>query len=119
MLFRSNRKSHGTGQEDQTDTREETVRNIIIAGTYQEAKDWRERNDKSVNEWVYLSNPKTIVGLSEVHGVFIGTWKERPDIEEILDIMASMRKPGKLYTGFATAIVQHEAYKRNLEKNLV
>ena len=94
--------------------------NYIIAGTYQEAKDWWVRNDKSVNEWVYLSNPKTIVGLSEVHGVFIGTWKERDDIEDILDAMASMRKPGTLYSlGISTAILDYEAYKHNLEKNLV
>ena len=96
------------------------MRNIIIAGNYQEAKDWRMRNNKKPDEWLYLSNPKTIVGLSEVHGVFIGTWKERDDIEEILDAMASMRKPGTLHSlGISTAILHYEAYKHNLEKNVV
>ena len=96
------------------------MRNFIIAGTYQEAKDWRMRNDKSPDEWVYLSNPKTIVGLSEVHGVFIGTWKERPDIGHILHLISTMRKPGTLHSlGISTAILHYEAYKHNLEKNVV
>ena len=96
------------------------MRNIIIAGTYQQAKDWRIRNDKSAEEWVYLSNPKYLSGLSEVHGVFIGTWKERPDIEDILDMLSTMRKPGTLHSlGLATAILDYGAYKHNLEKNVV
>ena len=94
--------------------------NYIISGNLTEAVDWLNENNKSRADWKYLSKPEQLRGLSEVHGVFIGTWKERPDIEDILDVMASMRKPGTLHSlGLATAILHYEAYKHNLEKNLV
>jgi hypothetical protein len=69
---------------------------------------------------VYISNTKSLSGLSEVHGVFIGTWKEREDIEDILDMLSTMRNPRSFHSkGLATAITQYEEYKYNLEKTVV
>ena len=88
------------------------MKNYIIAGTYQEAMNWQLRNDKPLDEWKYVPNPVYLKGLSEIHGVFIGTWKERPDIEEILHILATVRRPGTLQgLGVSTAILEYEIYK--------
>jgi len=37
--------------------------------------------------YVYVSSPDTLRGHQDVHGVFIGTWRERKDIVDILDTL--------------------------------
>ena len=37
--------------------------------------------------YVYVSSPDTLRGHQDIHGVFIGSWRERIDIVEILDAL--------------------------------
>lgn len=60
------------------------MKTFVIAGN------WNEFNyygrDKVLDKhYVYVSSPDTLRGHQDVHGVFIGTWRERSDIVEILD----------------------------------
>jgi hypothetical protein len=65
---------------------------FVVAGNYQQYKEWVHRNmdryyannpSMSLSNFVYVSGPEVYRGFSEVHGVFTGTYKERPDIKEI------------------------------------
>ena len=70
----------------------------IIAGTSQQAQEWLRTNfqeriatgDKSVslNDYSIVFDAQMLRGLQDVHGVFIGTWRDRKDIVEILDVLA-------------------------------
>ena len=57
---------------------------FVIAGN------WNEFNyygrDKVLDKhYVYVSSPDTLRGHQDIHGVFIGSWRGRSDIVEILD----------------------------------
>ena len=70
---------------------------FVIAGNRAEADDWIKSNlEKRKNsgettlswsEYVFVSGPEQLRGWNEPHGVFIGTWKERKDMEEIFQML--------------------------------
>jgi hypothetical protein len=68
---------------------------FIVAGNYQQYKDWVKRNiDRlyqadpsksiSMSNFVYVSVEDTFRGHREVHGYFVGTFRDRPDIKDIV-----------------------------------
>jgi len=68
---------------------------FIVAGNYQQYKDWVKRNiDRiyqadpsrsiSLSNFVYVSVPDIFSGHRNVHGYFVGTFRDRPDIKEIV-----------------------------------
>jgi hypothetical protein len=63
----------------------------VVAGTEKEYRDWLHKNDHEILHYCYVYNVNTLVGLSEIHGLFIGTWRERKDIEEIKERIAIIK----------------------------
>ena len=68
---------------------------FIIAGTYDQYRNWVRKNfDRiyesdpfksiSLSNFVYVSNPDQLNGHREVHGYFVGTFRNRPDIRDIV-----------------------------------
>jgi hypothetical protein len=68
---------------------------FIVAGNYQQYKDWVKRNiDRlyqadpsksiSMSNFVYVNVVDTFCGHREVHGYFVGTFRDRPDIKDIV-----------------------------------
>jgi hypothetical protein len=68
---------------------------FIIAGTYKQYRDWVKKNiDRiyqsdpsrsiSLSNFVYVSKPDVLRGHREVHGYFVGTFRNRPDIRDIV-----------------------------------
>ena len=70
---------------------------FVIAGTDAQANDWIRRNItdyaqthgawRSLSDYITVSDQNKLRGLSEPHGVFVGTWYERSDIRGILTIL--------------------------------
>ena len=70
---------------------------FVIAGNSMEARDWISSNlnkrskagetTLSMSEYVVVTGPDKIRGWNEPHGVFIGTWKERKDMEDIFQTL--------------------------------
>ncbi len=58
-------------------------RKFVVAGTFGEYKDYIERKGYDRREYIYVSDISTIRGLYSISGVYIGTWKNRPDISQI------------------------------------
>ncbi len=66
----------------------------VVAGNHNEAYEYINRkieerisNGETVNkigDYVYLDNVIRLRGVSNPHGVFVGSWKQRPDILEIV-----------------------------------
>lgn len=70
---------------------------IVIAGTLEQAKQWiKQHLDKRMNagettlsysDYVTVKGLDHLRGFSDPHGYFVGTWKQRPDIKQIVEYM--------------------------------
>jgi hypothetical protein len=70
---------------------------FVIAGNHEQAKHWINNHLKkrqaagettlSSSEYVIVHGSDVLRGRGEVHGVFVGTWRDRMDIEEIVEIL--------------------------------
>jgi hypothetical protein len=66
----------------------------VIAGTAREATEWMKNNLQKrilngenvigMSEYAYVTGVDTLRGIRNPHGVFIGSWKERLDIFDIV-----------------------------------
>ena len=69
----------------------------VIAGTEPQAYDWinrkleeRIRNGEfpnQIDEYKYVHSPTVLRGIQDPHGIFIGTWKDRKDLKEIVEAL--------------------------------
>jgi hypothetical protein len=62
----------------------------IVSGNYEEFKAYVVKNGPiddiitwDPRRYVYVANRNTIMGLSEIKGFYIGTWRKRKDIDAI------------------------------------
>jgi hypothetical protein len=65
---------------------------FIIAGNHNEYMQWVKKNLQedlikpiSLSNIVYVNNVERLRGHREVHGYFIGTFRDRPDIHDIVN----------------------------------
>lgn len=81
----------------------------IVAGNYEEFKAYVRKHarcwphdpiddivTRNPLRYVYVHDRMTIMGLVEINGFYIGTWRERPDIEEIQQVIAHIKQRTKL-----------------------
>jgi hypothetical protein len=69
----------------------------VIAGTAREATDWIKGNLQKrilngetpigMSEYAYVTGVDTLRGIRNPHGVFVGSWKERLDIFQIVEAL--------------------------------
>jgi len=69
----------------------------VIAGTAREATEWIKGNLQKrilngetpigMSEYAYVTGVDTLRGIRNPHGVFIGSWKERLDIFQIVEAL--------------------------------
>lgn len=55
----------------------------IIAGSYAEYKDFLKRKSFNSDEYKFVSNSNVLRGMRNVHGYYVGSWRQRTDIEDI------------------------------------
>jgi hypothetical protein len=60
------------------------MKQYVICGDSREYFDYLKRTNTGTHTHVYLHDAEQIRGLSEVHGVFVGSWRERPEINDII-----------------------------------
>ena len=65
----------------------QTSKLFVIAGTHSEYKNYvhKKLNEGSEAFYVYVSSVDALKGISDPHGVFIGSYKNRKDIRDILN----------------------------------
>lgn len=70
----------------------------IVAGNFQEYENYVEKKLKEMDspfapevQFKYVASVDTIRGLSKIHGSYIGTYKSRPDIEDIKNAIAAIK----------------------------
>lgn len=73
------------------------MKTYVIAGNAFQANDWIKSNIEkrisggettlSMSEYTYVSDQKQLFGIKDPHGVFVGTWRDRIDIYEIVQTL--------------------------------
>ena len=75
------------------------MKKLVIAGSYEQAQLWIKNDLAKRNaagepistmpksDYMVVHNPDQIKGLRDPHGVFVGTWKNRADINDIVDAL--------------------------------
>jgi hypothetical protein len=61
---------------------------FVVAGTYAEYIQHIHKMGYNKNEYVYVSDPIQLRGRENIEGFYLGSYTDRPGIEEIQQIIA-------------------------------
>ena len=91
------------------------MKTLVIAGTEHEAKYWiiqdlckkYPNTSMSMKDYSIVHNQDQLRGIRDPKGIFVGTWRERKDIFEILNmLLVNMTEPSK-HKIIQNLLVQH------------
>lgn len=68
----------------------------IVAGNYEQYQNYVKRKPRIEYYYKYVHSIDTIRGLSEIEGAFIGTYDQRPDIEEIKTLITIIKSKSQV-----------------------
>ena len=67
---------------------------FVIAGNFEQANDWMKKDIKrrweagetsiTLSHYIYVDSITRVKGHSNPHGVFVGSWRERKDLRDII-----------------------------------
>jgi hypothetical protein len=64
------------------------MKKFIIAGNFDEYVQWRKKQAwADAQNTVCVSSPAVLRGTANPHGVFIGSWQNRDDLEDIFTLL--------------------------------
>jgi hypothetical protein len=78
---------------EKTAYEERHKRKTFVAGNYAEYKAWLIRKGYSKTEYVYVASANNLRGISaeDLKGIYIGTWRNRTDIDQIRQMIAFIK----------------------------
>jgi hypothetical protein len=92
------------------------MKTLVIAGNTFESHYWivqdlgkkyPSNNSLSMSDYLIVHHPDQLRGMRDPKGIFVGTWKERPDIFELLNmLLVNMIEPSK-HNIIQDLLVQH------------
>jgi len=61
----------------------------VVAGSWNEYDTYRARQSAGgqISHYVFANDPWKLRGIRNPHGVFCGSWRNRPDIKEIVETL--------------------------------
>lgn len=70
---------------------------FIVAGNREQYREWVKTNltrfpNILLQNFIFVSGPEVFRGYNEVHGFYIGSYRQRPDIEEIMDMISIINR---------------------------
>lgn len=93
------------------------MQTLVIAGNAHEAKYWMindlgkrypSNTSLSMSDYIIVHNPDQLRGMRDPTGIFIGTWKQRKDIFELLNhLLVIMTHNTDKHKIIQTLLVQH------------
>lgn len=77
----------------------------VVAGTRAEFDSYRTKkmNEGSRSQYYFVATPEALLGLSRIKGVFVGSWKQRSDIDRIQDAIHIIKERMKYDTQVSTS----------------
>ena len=85
-------------------TKQHSGKIFIVAGTRAEYTAWVDRNGYKYTETQYVQNAQSLKGLENIRGFYIGTYDKRPDIQDIMSVIATSKR---LQTIITTGLSEH------------
>jgi len=83
------------------------MKTLVIAGNYDQANIWMHARQKRTVTHTVVHNADQLRGMRNPNGIFIGTWRSRKDIFEILNmLLVQMTDPVK-HKIIQDLLVQH------------
>jgi hypothetical protein len=83
------------------------MKTLVIAGNYDQANIWMHARQKRTVTHTVVHNADQLRGMRNPNGIFIGTWRNRKDIFEILNmLLVNMTIPTK-HKIIQDLLVQH------------
>lgn len=76
---------------------------FVVAGNYEQYLNHIRKMGYNPREYVYVSDAMQLRGRVNIEGFYIGTWQDRPDIEDIKLTIAISKEQSKLYLGTAAS----------------
>lgn len=76
------------------------INSLVIAGTISQAHDHirellSKNPDHKHSDYIIVSGPDSLRGYHDPHGIFCGTWYNRPDILDIINCLRVSSNPNK------------------------
>ena len=65
---------------------------FIVAGNRAEYTAWVDRNGYKYTETQYVQNANSLRGIGNIRGFYIGTYASRPDIQDIMSVIATSKR---------------------------
>lgn len=59
----------------------------IVSGNYEQALVYAKENNLQRQDWFYISDPNTLMGMREGKYVEVGTYYEKPEYFRILEML--------------------------------
>ena len=88
---------------------------FVVAGSYEQFRRYKQEKDiidrVDTSGYAYVLHADMLKGIQDPHGVFIGSWIDRDDIE---DIILNLRIATSTATAFNTGVSQ--AYRQLRER---
>ena len=79
---------------------------FVVAGNFEEFQDFviRKRMKGFSYDFVYVSSPEMLRGMTTIRGFYIGTYRDREDWPQIRDMIAIIKVK-------ENAIIEEESYQ--------
>jgi hypothetical protein len=65
----------------------------VIAGDYSEFEQWIIKNNHSLFDYTYVYDATVFTGTENPEGVFTGSFRQRPDILRVLEVLLTCITP--------------------------
>ena len=86
----------------------------VVAGTYAQYLLYAKNKTGDDKFYIYVNSPDTLRGILDPHGVFIGTWMNRPDADQIIDnLLVASRSQTTFNAGIMKAREQLTRQRNN------
>ena len=69
---------------------------FVVAGNYEQYRNHIRKMRYDHKEYVYVSDVRQLRGREKIEGFYIGTWQDRPDIDEIKMTIAVIKERSKV-----------------------
>jgi hypothetical protein len=92
------------------------MKTLVIAGTYHEANYWiiqdlgkkyPSMTSLSMSDYSIVHNADQLRGMRDPKGIFVGTWRERKDIFEILNMLLVQMTDQTKHKIIQDLLIQH------------
>ena len=78
------------------------MKKYVVAGNYQEYESHIDEKGYIKSEYVFVYSPDQLRGLGKIEGFYIGSYEQRPDIDQIRQIIAQIKARNKIYKASAS-----------------